>query len=123
MSSAVDKSDQSHFGPGDADTTVAVVRRSVGDSMAVRAIHGTASALARTPQSDGTHLSRNNPGAGVQPISRSGVRPIQERHDVLHRARDVLFLFPHRRYVVHSTPGSLEPREPGNDPAGNILRR
>ena len=57
MSSAVDQSDQSHFGPGGADINVAVVRRSVGNSMAVRAIHDTGSALARTPQSDGTHLS------------------------------------------------------------------
>jgi hypothetical protein len=61
VSSAVDQSDQSHFGPGGADTTVVVVRRSVGDSVAVRAIHGAGSALARTPQSDGTHLSLNNP--------------------------------------------------------------
>jgi hypothetical protein len=56
VSSAGDKSDQSHFGPGGADITVAVVRRSVGYSMAFRAIHGARSALARTTQSDGTHL-------------------------------------------------------------------
>jgi hypothetical protein len=56
VSSAGDKSDQSHFGPGGADITVAVVRRSVGDSMAFRAIHGARSAVARSAQSDGTHL-------------------------------------------------------------------
>jgi hypothetical protein len=48
--SAGDKSDQSHFGRGGADITVAVVRRSVGDSMAFRAIHGARGALARTTQ-------------------------------------------------------------------------
>jgi hypothetical protein len=184
VSAAVDKSDQSHFGPGGADITVAVMRRGVGDSMAIRAIHGAGSALARTPQSDGVHLSLNNSDvsftcvnetssklpdsflehssppkiffiaamgdplrtiatvrcradqqkfgmrlgspletrAYTQPISGSGERPIQEWDDVLHRARDVLFLFSHRRYVVHSTPGSLEPLEPRNDPAGKILR-
>jgi hypothetical protein len=57
VSSAGVESDQSHFGRGGADTSVAVVRRGVGDSMAIRAIHGARSTLACTPQSDGTHLS------------------------------------------------------------------
>jgi hypothetical protein len=64
VSSAGDQSDQSHFSPGGADTSVAVVRRGVADSMAIRAIHGARSTIARAPQSDGTHLGLSCPHRG-----------------------------------------------------------